>query len=46
MLAVFTHVDQIAEFSKLKRCSLTIDGRSLLVLIPPSRHDGRFNPHA
>jgi len=36
MLAVFTHVDQIAEFSKLAAFALTIDGRSLLVSIPPS----------
>lgn len=36
MLAVFTHVDQIAEFSDLAAFALTIDGRSLLVSIPPS----------
>ena len=36
MLAVFTHVDQIAEFSDLAAFAVTIDGRSLLVSIPPS----------
>ena len=34
-LAVFTHADQIAEFEDLAAFSLTIDGRSLLVSIPP-----------
>ena len=35
MLAVFTHEDQIAEFGDLAAFALTIDGRSLLVSIPP-----------
>lgn len=35
MLAVFTHADQIAEFGDLAAFTLTIDGRSLLVSIPP-----------
>jgi hypothetical protein len=35
MLAVFTHLDQIAEFGDLAAFDLTIDGRSLLVSIPP-----------
>lgn len=35
MLAVFTHADQIAEFGNLAAYTLTIDGRSLLISIPP-----------
>jgi hypothetical protein len=35
MLAVFTHLDQIAEFGELARFALSIQGRSLLVSIPP-----------
>ncbi|MHC5797240.1 SseB family protein [Lacisediminihabitans sp. FW035] len=35
MLAVFTHADQIADFGDLAAFALTIDGRSLLVSIPP-----------
>ena len=35
MIAVFTHSDQIAEFGDLAAFALTIDGRSLLVSIPP-----------
>lgn len=35
MLAAFTHADQIAEFGDLAAFALTIDGRSLLVSIPP-----------
>ena len=35
MLAVFTHADQIVEFGDLAAFALTIDGRSLLVSIPP-----------
>jgi len=35
MIAVFTHADQIAEFGNLAAYTLTIDGRSLLISIPP-----------
>ena len=35
MLAVFTHADQIADFGDLAEFALTIDGRSLLISIPP-----------
>ncbi len=35
MLAVFTHADQVAEFGALAAFALTIDGRSLLISIPP-----------
>ena len=35
MIAVFTHAAQIAEFGNLAAYTLTIDGRSLLISIPP-----------
>lgn len=35
MLAVFSHVDQIAEFERLASFALTISGHSLLASIPP-----------
>jgi hypothetical protein len=35
MLAVFTHLDQIADFGELASFALSVLGRSLLVSMPP-----------